>query len=1038
MLECLELVFKKPLMLYKQAVGRLLFPFLKETGFPSAVIRQAKSSTLESGNELNALAARAVGGACRRGSLAYASIFALFGSVTGAGGMTPCMESWDPHLWLTEGIREIAIATALLLALLLSKRLARHSSSLTAKTTVPLSSSASNHPPASIHLSETTGRNSSGEVTAGVQPNRNPFNRHLDERSSMRLHPTMQSSDVLHLWQSLTQHLSEAPDFSGALQVALRQICEVTHWDYGEVWLPCPDRKTLTWRFAWHGDTVGLERFRQARASLTFSPNLGLPGRAWTSRQPEWLEPISPQAVAATAREAGLKVGLAVPVLVGTQVQAVLTFFMGQSSLTQERWVALVTAVATQLGLIGQRQQLEAELRQSRECCRAIVEDQTELICRFAPDGTLTFINDAYCRYLGQSRETLLSRDVFQLLPPEYQEKTRTHLHGLTSTKTAATREWEVAMPNGKSAWQQWTDRAIFDEEGQLIEFQSVGRDITERRQAERESARLASFALLTPNPIVETDLVGRVRYLNPEAMRLLPELQEQGIEHPFLAGVPEMRSTLQRQGSVRRELKLGEVYYEQVLHYVAGTESLLVYAFDITERKRAEEQLIYSAFYDRLTGLSNRALFMDRLRQAMRRNQQRRDCNSIIEPYRFAVLFLNINRFKVINDSLGTQVGDHLLQCFAQRLQSCLRPTDTVARLGGDEFSILLEGIEDVSDAINVAEVIEQMLIAPFYLDESEVFVTVSIGIALNSITSDEQPEDLLRDADIAMYRAKAQGKSCYEIFDAAMYAQAVDRLKVETDLRRAIARDEFRVYYQPIVSLFTGRITGFEALLRWQHPQRGIVSPSEFIPIAEETGLITPIGWWTLESACRQLSLWQQQFPDTQPLTVNVNLSCKQFTQPDLLQRIDRILEETQLAPGSLKLEITESVVMDNPDLVRALLLRLKKRQINLCIDDFGTGYSSLSRLHHFPISTLKIDRSFVSRIGALGENSEIVQAIVMLAQTLSMDVVAEGIEDSEQVSPLIALQCEYGQGYFFSKPVDSESASALLEAEWQRRDG
>jgi EAL domain-containing protein (putative c-di-GMP-specific phosphodiesterase class I) len=357
------------------------------------------------------------------------------------------------------------------------------------------------------------------------------------------------------------------------------------------------------------------------------------------------------------------------------------------------------------------------------------------------------------------------------------------------------------------------------------------------------------------------------------------------------------------------------------------------------------------------------------------------------------------------------------------------------VARLGGDEFAILLEGIQDVSDATRVADSIHQNLTSPFYLDESEVFMTLSIGITLNT-TSGEQPEDLLRDADIAMYRARSQGKACYEVFDPAMHSPVVDRLQMETDLRRAIERQEFRVHYQPIVSLSTGRITGFEALVRWQHPQRGLVYPTEFIATAEETGLISPIGWWTLREACHQLSVWQEQFPGTQPLTMNVNLSCKQFTQSDLLEQIDAILQASKLVVGSLKLEITESVVMDNPELVKALLLELKKRKINLCIDDFGTGYSSLSRLHHFPISTLKIDRSFVSRIGALGENSEIVQAIVMLAQTLSMDVVAEGIEVLEQVSPLIALQCEYGQGYFFSKPLDSEAARELLMTQWLQR--
>ena len=696
------------------------------------------------------------------------------------------------------------------------------------------------------------------------------------------------------------------------------------------------------------------------------------------------------------------------------------------------------------------------ELGDSKEQHRALVEDQTDLICRFVADGTLTFVNDAYCRYFGKTREELIGGSLFQMIPEEYREKTQSHIATLGLKNAVATREHQVVMPNGEIQWQQWTDRVIVDQEGQLVEFQSRGEDITKRRLSVRESSRLASIPLLSPNLIVEIDSVGEVCYLNPEAMRLLPDLPDTGAKHPFLVGVLSMATVLQRQGSIRREVKIGEVYYEQVLHYLAEIQCFRIYAFDITERKQAEEQLIHNAFYDQLTGLPNRALFMDRLRQAVRRTKQGRRDKSLDQPDRFAVLFLNLNRFKLVNDSLGNQLGDQLLQNFARRLQTCLRPNDTVARLGGDEFAVLLEGIQDVSDATNVAESIHQTLTLPFYLDESEVFMTLSIGIALNAISNDSpvgsdiesvaghslggsqsdnrllQPEDLLRDADIAMYRAKAQGKGGYEVFDTAMHSEAVDRLRMESDLRRAIERQEFRVHYQPIVSLSTGRITGFEALLRWQHPQRGLVSPTEFIPTAEETGLITPIGWWTLREACHQLSVWQKQFPASQPLTINVNLSCKQFTQPDLLQQIDKILQEAKLAVGSLKLEITESVVMENPDLVKALLLELKHRHIHLCIDDFGTGYSSLSRLHHFPISTLKIDRSFVSRIGALGENSEIVQAIITLAQTLSMDVVAEGIEMSEQVSPLIALQCEYGQGYFFSRPVDSDAAGELLMAE------
>lgn len=730
---------------------------------------------------------------------------------------------------------------------------------------------------------------------------------------------------------------------------------------------------------------------------------------------------------------------------------------------------------------------LEEKLRQSEQRYRAIVEDHKEPICRFLADGTLTFVNSSFCRNFGKTSEELLGQSFFSLIPQEHRQKLQKHIARLSHQNPVATRESRLVSPSGEVYWQQWTDRLIFHgqnyplieaksdsptslaEEGgevaQIVEFQSVGRDITERRQAEQETSRLASFPLLNPNPVVEMDLTGQVRYLNPEAMQLLPELQSQSVEHPFLKGVLSMLTAMQREGSLRREVKIGEVYYEQVLHYLQEINCLRIYAFDITERKKAEEQLIYNAFYDQLTGLANRALFMDRLGQAVRRAGQCLRDKPFCQTDLFAVLFLDLNRFKLVNDSLGNEIGDQLLQHFGHRLQTCLRPTDTLARLGGDEFAILLEDIKVLDDVTRVAEAIHQTLTKPFHLENSEVFMTLSAGIALstalegkpntvvpllsapgakqqkkdsnwpgqcNSFPTVFQPEDLLRKARMAMYQAKAQGNSRYEIYDTAMDSRALDRLQMETDLRRAIERQEFQVYYQPIVSLQTGTIAGFEALLRWRHPQRGLVSPMEFIPTAEETGLITLIDWWTLQKACRQMRIWQEEFKLDQPLTINVNLSSKQFTQTDVLYQIDKILRQTRLNPSSLKLEITETVVMDNPDLVKALLLQLKERKISLCIDDFGTGYSSLSRLHNFPVNTLKIDRSFVNRIGASGENSEIIQAIVSIAKTLNMEVVAEGIENSEQILPLLALQCEYGQGYFFSKPLDSKAAQELLKSQ------
>lgn len=446
----------------------------------------------------------------------------------------------------------------------------------------------------------------------------------------------------------------------------------------------------------------------------------------------------------------------------------------------------------------------------------------------------------------------------------------------------------------------------------------------------------------------------------------------------------------------------------------IAGSQT------DITDRKQAEEQLRHNAFYDALTQLPNRVLFMDKLSHAIARAKQS-------DNYLFAVLFLDLDRFKVINDSLGHLVGDQLLIAIARRVETCLRAGDTFARLGGDEFTILLDNIHDVEDAIQVSDRILQELTLPFNLNGHEVFTTASIGIAL-STTNYDQPEDLLRDADTTMYRAKAGGKARFEIFDATMRTQAVARLQLETDLQWALKRQEFQLYYQPIVSLHTGRITGFEALVRLCHPVRGMVLPTEFIPLMEETGLIVPLGYWVLREACRQLKTWQMQFPAT-PLTISINLSSKQLLQPDLIEQIKQILQETNLEPRSLGLEITESAIIENAEAAAIMLSQLQRLGVRLYMDDFGTGYSSLSYLHRFPIDTLKIDRSFISNMSVDTEKIEIIRTVVTLAGNLSMNVVAEGVETNKQMHQLKALNCEFGQGYFFAKPLNSEMAEALI---------
>ncbi|GAA6616064.1 EAL domain-containing protein [Scytonema sp. NUACC26] len=442
---------------------------------------------------------------------------------------------------------------------------------------------------------------------------------------------------------------------------------------------------------------------------------------------------------------------------------------------------------------------------------------------------------------------------------------------------------------------------------------------------------------------------------------------------------------------------------------------------------------LLRSSLHDPLTDLPNRDCFLKSLEVAIawQRRRTRLIANSQLrQKTRFAVLFLNLDRFKIINESLGYQVGDQLLKNTAQRLKASVRNKGTVARVGGDEFAILLGNISHTSEATQLADELQQQIGIPFQKDGQEIFTSISIGIAFNQSELNYHPVELLRDAHIAMYRAKDLGKARHQVFATGMHTQVIKRFQLEADLRRGIELEELYLVYQPIVSLITEKIAGFEALVRWNHPKYGSVSPLEFVSVAEETGLIIPLGKWIFQAACRQLSIWQAQFPVTPPLMMSINLSGQQLTQPDLVEYVEQSLKETGLDARSVKLEITESVAMQDVEAAITVMLRLRSLNLRLSIDDFGTGYSSLSYLHRFPVNTLKIDRSFVSRMTDTDEDAAIVQTIVMLSHSLGMDIVAEGVETVEQKAKLQALNCEYGQGYFFSKPVDSKTATALLQ--------
>ena len=485
---------------------------------------------------------------------------------------------------------------------------------------------------------------------------------------------------------------------------------------------------------------------------------------------------------------------------------------------------------------------------------------------------------------------------------------------------------------------------------------------------------------------------------------------------------VDDVKKTAAKAEQAERErAEQAELHIEELQHHIAEQDRIG------KALRESKEKFRHAAFHDSLTDLPNRNLFMETLRFSLEKANHNPN-------FKFAILFLDINRFKTINDSLGHSMGDRLILHVAKRLSTSVREKDLVARFGGDEFAFVLNNINDIEEAIEFAELIKNKISAPFSLSGRQVFTSFSIGIAMGSAEY-EAAEDILRDADIAMYHAKEANKD-FVVFDKKMHTRAVTLLQLETDLRTAIEHDQLCVYYQPIIGLGSMKLFGFEALIRWNHPQRGLIPPGEFIPVSEETGLIVPLTLWILRHSCQQMIEWQKISPDNKDLVISVNLSGKHFAQKDLVEQIKTILDETKINPACLKLELTESAVMENAESVISMLKQIRDLGIQLSIDDFGTGYSSLSYLHRFPINTLKVDRSFVSTMEDGSENGEIVRTVIALAKTLKLNVVAEGIETIHQLHQLRILGCEYGQGYLFSRPVPTDEAERLLEdkARWE----
>ncbi len=840
------------------------------------------------------------------------------------------------------------------------------------------------------------------------------------------------------LEHAVSRSLADADSVTAAVQAAVRSICETEGWECGRYFRWDDKAHMLRFADAWGVSDDVVQQFLAKSRELSYAAGVGLAGKVWQSRQPLWASDITQDTrvdQVALARGVGMRGAFVFPVISEGNAIGVLAFDSREIRESEERLMQAISVIGTQIGQFLQRKQREEELRRFRTAMDA----SEDMIWLLDPVNMKVIdINDTACRKLGYTREELLSLAPQDVISISREELSRIY------TRLIQGGEGDTAV----GGWYRRKDGSRFPVEAFRRAVQSEGsyvivavvRDVTERRAAEEELRR---FRLAMDNSADMIVLIDRatMRFVdvNETACKLLGYSREELLRMGPQDVLPVGREDLERSYDelIARPAGSADAFvagmkshyvckdgsllpFESTRHVLRSEETTLIAAIsrDIRARLAIEEKVSYLAQFDALTGLPNRNLFQDRLTQAMALAKR--------NDWPMAVLFIDLDRFKLVNDTLGHGAGDKLLKEAAGRLRSCTRASDTVGRLGGDEFAAILSELARPGDAGLVAQKIIDVFKRPFDLEGKETYVTASVGVTLYPADTDNA-EALVVNADAAMYRAKEQGRNNYQYFTRDMNERAVQRVQMEIALRRALEREEFRLFYQPKADLVTGKICGFEALLRWEHPDKGMVLPGEFIPVLEETGLIVQAGEWVLRTACVQIKAWQEA--GLKVPSISVNLSARQFEQKNLKEAVGQILGDTKVDPSLIEFEITESLLMNDPEGAARTLHSLKESGVKLSMDDFGTGYSSLGYLKRFPIDTLKIDRTFVRDISTDADDATLTRAIINLAQNLRLNVVAEGVETEAQLAFLCLNGCDEMQGYLFARPTTAEECGRML---------